>query len=105
MTYTIVSKDAKTSSIVIQVGPVKTGRKVDVRIPQSVVDTREVEVKTIVPGLEGEPDQEVSEMVLETFERDVTKEDVLALLQRTADEVTENLAAAPVSLESVFAEL
>lgn len=105
MNYTIVSKNAKTLSIVIQVGSVKTGRKIDVRVPQSVFDTREVEVLKIVPGLEGEPDQEVTETVLETFERDVTKADVLELLQRTADEVMENLAAEPVSLESVFAEL
>lgn len=104
MNYSIVSKDAKASSIVIQVGG-KTGRKVDVRVPQSVSDTREVEVKTTVPGLEGEPDQDVIETVLETFERDVTADDVRALLQRIADEISENLAAAPVSLETVFSEL
>jgi hypothetical protein len=104
MNYTIVSKDAKTSSIVIQVGGAK-GRKVDVRVPKIVFDTREVEVKTTVPGLEGEPDTEETETVTETFERDVTADDVRVLLQCTADEVMANLAVAPVGLESVFAEL
>jgi hypothetical protein len=104
MNYTIVSKDPKTSSIVIQVGGAK-GRKVDVRVPRIVLDTREVDVKTTVPGLEGEPDQEVTETVTETFERDVTADDIRVLLQRTANEVTENLAAPSASLESVFSEL
>ena len=104
MKYTIVSKDAKTSSVVIQVGPVKTGRKIDVRVPASVFDTREVEVLKTVPGLEGEPDTEEAETITETFERDVTAADVLALLQQMADEVGENLALTP-TLESVFAEL
>lgn len=104
MNYTILSKDAKTSSIVIQIGG-KAGRKIDVRVPKFMVDSREVEVLKSVPGLEGEPDEEITETVLETFERDVTKADMLELLQCTADEVTENLKVAPVSLESVFAEL
>jgi hypothetical protein len=105
MNYTIISKNPQTSSIVIQVGGSK-GRKVDIRVPRIVFDTREVDVKTTVPGvLEGEPDQEVTETVTETFERGVTADDVRALLQRTADEVTENLIASPVSLESIFSEL
>jgi hypothetical protein len=104
MNYSIVSKDVKTSSIVIQVGGSK-GRKIDVRVPKIVFETREVEVKTTVPGLDGEPDQETTEMVLEAFERDVTMDDVLALLERTANEVTENLKVTPSGLEGIFAEL
>jgi hypothetical protein len=104
MNYVILSKNPQTSSIVIQVGGTK-GRKIDVRVPKIVFDTHEIEIKTMIPGLEGEPDTEGTEMVLETFERAVTADDVRVLLQRTADEVMANLAVAPVGLESVFAEL
>lgn len=93
MNYKIISKNPKTSSVVIEVGTGKDAYRVDVRVPATVTDTREVEIKTMVPGADGKPDTESLETITEAFERDTTLEDVRALLESTASSVLENKTA------------
>ncbi len=107
MTYKIISKNPATSSIVIEVGTGRDAHQVDVRVPATVTDTRAVEVKTIVPGVDGEPDTESVEVVTESFERETTLEDVRALLENTAKSVLENKAvqAEQAVIADVFDQL
>jgi hypothetical protein len=107
MTYKIISKNPKTSSIVIEVGSGKDAHRIDVRVPAVVSDTREVEVKTTVPSVDGEPDTELVEVITESFERETTLEDVHALLEATAQNVLENktVQAEQATIVDVFAQL
>ena len=108
MSYKILTKTPATSSIVIEVQQGTLKRKIDVRVPKVVTEKRQVETKRLEPGIDGEKDQEVIEILEEDFERDITADDVRDLLDRVALEAETNmlsLGASANPLESVFAEL